>query len=363
MSRTTLSTLLTLAVTARFAFAQPDPADPTPLVDKHYSYPGGIPYQVDYNTAAIRGPQTGYNICNSTTQNQDSMCQTSFVNHIDDFCLWAPPQPNSTIADTEQLEVAWCTKEGHGTRVIPQGALTGVQYLRTPHYIQIAGYVDQTKLNVAAGDYGGELDPHGADLRGNPLGGLMYSNVYPAGNTDNNTYTQVIDWNSFIGSNIFCIKICDPNSSTEDQDQYCQNIYDELGCQYNMPNRAQNGTFEVCDADDMYPVGIYTSNGQTLTYSQPYTGTISVPYTATPPASSNCVQYASTDIYTASVPTSTSSGASPTGTNGGSGSGSGSTGSGSGNGSSGNGSNGATSLGVSAVAGVAGVALAMAVFA
>jgi hypothetical protein len=30
-----------------------------------------------------RGFQTGYNQCNSTTENQDSMCQTAFVNHID----------------------------------------------------------------------------------------------------------------------------------------------------------------------------------------------------------------------------------------------------------------------------------------
>ncbi|EIW84436.1 hypothetical protein CONPUDRAFT_80778 [Coniophora puteana RWD-64-598 SS2] len=360
MSRTALSTFLTLAIAARFALAQPDPADPTPLVDKTYSYPGGIPYQVDYNTAAIRGPQTGYNICNSTTENQESLCQTSFVNQIDDFCLWAPASPNSTIADTEQSEVAWCTKNGHGTRVIPPGALTGVQYLRTPNYVQIAGYLDQTKLDIAAGDYGGELDPHGADLRGNPLGGLMYSNVYPSSNTDNNTYTQIIDWNSFIGGNIFCIKICDPSSSSSDQTEYCQNIYDELGCSYNMPNNGQNGTFEVCDADNMYPVGIYTSGGQTLTYSQPYTGVVSPPYTATPPASSNCVQYASDALYSATASSSTSAGASPTGTSGSSGSGSSSGTSGTGSGS---GSSGAASVGVSAAAGLAGVAFAMAIFA
>ena len=60
--------------------------------------------------------------------------------------------------------VAWCSKSGHGTRLIPAGALTGVQFLKTSDYIQIVGFIDQTKVNIAGGDYGGEMDPHGADL-------------------------------------------------------------------------------------------------------------------------------------------------------------------------------------------------------
>lgn len=42
MSRSTLSAILALAAFSNFAFAQPDPADPTPLVDKTYAYPSGI---------------------------------------------------------------------------------------------------------------------------------------------------------------------------------------------------------------------------------------------------------------------------------------------------------------------------------
>ncbi|KAF9234084.1 hypothetical protein BU15DRAFT_53062 [Melanogaster broomeanus] len=317
MSRSALSALFVVALAAKSAFAQPDPADPTPLVSKTYAYPSGIPYQVDYNTAAIRGPQTGYNICNSTTENQDSLCQTSMVNHIDDFCLWAPPMPNATIGDTEQEEVAWCTKPGHGTRLIPAGALTGVQVLVTSAYIQIAGFMDQTQLNMNAEDYGGELDPHGADLRGNPLGGLMYSNAFPSNNGNNNSYQQVIDWTNFMGSDIFCITICDPASSQTDQDGYCQNIYDLMGCTYNMPNAAQNGTFEVCDSDLKTPAGIYVTNGVTMTYSQPATGPVDPPYTPVTPASSNCVTYQSAALYTgltAATPTASgSSGASATG--------------------------------------------------
>ncbi|KAG2071153.1 hypothetical protein BDR04DRAFT_1098846 [Suillus decipiens] len=299
MSPSTLSSALLAVAAITLVNAQPDPADPIPLVDKHYAYPSGIPYQVDYNTAAIRGPQVGYNICNSTTENQNSMCQTSFVNHIDDFCLWAPPQPNSTIGDTEGQEVAWCTKPGHGTRLIPAGALQGVQLIKTPNYIQIAGFIDQTQINIAASDYGGELDPHGADLRGNPLGGLMYSNAFPSNGGNNDSYQQVIDWTNFMGGDGFCIKICDP--AGQNQQALCQNIYDRLGCAYNAPNNAQKGVFEVCDGDDMSPVGVYTTGGATSTYYQPpeSLGPITtVPYTPTPAASSNCVTYTSTSLYT-----------------------------------------------------------------
>ncbi|KAL4066910.1 hypothetical protein V8B97DRAFT_348878 [Scleroderma yunnanense] len=347
-----LSTLFAIAIASK-ALAQPDPADPTPLTDKHYAYPTGIPYQIDYNTAAIRGPQYGYNICNSTTQNQNSDCQTIMVNGIDDFCLWAPPQPNSTIGDTEAIEVGWCSKSGWGTRLIPAGTLTGVQVLKTSKYIQFAGFINQVNLNLALGDYGGELDPHGADLRGNPLGALVYSNAFSGGGTN---YSQVNDWNSFIGGDIFCFTICDPSSSAADQSAYCQNIYDEIGCTYNMPNNAQNGTFEVCDADLKTPVGIYVTNGVTMTYTQPYTGPVNPPYTPIVPQSSNCVTYQSTQLYSnlptpTTAPSSSSShsgSAAATGSKSSSGSSPTST------------SNGATAVGVSSMAGILGTLFAVA---
>jgi hypothetical protein len=46
--------------------------------------------------------------------------------------------------------------------LIPAGALWGVQFMKTPAYVQVVGFIDQTKINIAAGDTGGELDPHGA---------------------------------------------------------------------------------------------------------------------------------------------------------------------------------------------------------
>ena len=99
------------------------------------------------------------------------------------------------ISDTEGEEVAWCTKPGRGTRIIPDGALQGVQFMRTPDYVQVVGFIDQSKINIAADDFGGELDPHGADLRGNPMGGLVYSTAW---SDSNDSYTQVIEWHKYV---------------------------------------------------------------------------------------------------------------------------------------------------------------------
>ena len=46
----------------------------------HYSY-SALPQQV-YPYQALRGPQSGYNICNATTQGPDSLCQTLIVNDL-----------------------------------------------------------------------------------------------------------------------------------------------------------------------------------------------------------------------------------------------------------------------------------------
>ena len=109
--------------------------------------------------------------------------------------------------------------------------------------------IDQTAINIAAGDFGGEMDSAGADQRGNPLGGLMFSNAW--GNTTaNEQYTQVVQWTNFMGANAFCLKACDqrgPNPS-----RLCEHIYDRVGCNFNVPvKRIEAGLFESCLGDIM----------------------------------------------------------------------------------------------------------------
>lgn len=83
-----------------------------------------------------------------------------------------------------------------GTRLIPEGALKGVQFTRAPSYVQVVGFIDQTLINIQADDYGGEMDPHGADRRGNPLGGIMFSQAFGRGN--GSAWTQVVQWHNFM---------------------------------------------------------------------------------------------------------------------------------------------------------------------
>ena len=65
--------------------------------------------------------------------------------------------------------------------------------MKTSAYIQIVGFIDNTAIGLASNDTGGELDPHGADLQGNPLGGVVYSNS--TSDAINGALTQVLSWN------------------------------------------------------------------------------------------------------------------------------------------------------------------------
>jgi len=151
------------------------------------------------------------------------------------------------------------------------------------------------------GDFGGEMDPHGADLRGNPMGGIMFSNAFGG------SYVQVIEWTNFLGSNAFCLKACDP--AGPNAANFCQHIYDRIGCAFNAPNAAQDNVFESCDAENADFPGVYTSNGQVVTYTQPpeSLGAITtMPYVARVPSSSNCQTFTSAALFTG-LPTVSSS--------------------------------------------------------
>ncbi|BGP39941.1 hypothetical protein JCM10450v2_003921 [Rhodotorula kratochvilovae] len=308
-----LAPVLAFAALAGTAVAQ---SSSVPLAAKRFQW-DNLPYQADTDNGE-RGRQVGYNRCNETTQGQESLCQTAVINRyrarstavsIDDFCLWAPPTPGEEVGNIEGEMVAWCTKEGYGTRIIPEGALQGVQFIQTPHYVQVVGYIDQVKINMLPDDYGGEMDPHGADQRGNPLGGLLFSNAFGANTTTNGTsggqqFQQVIQWHNFMGGAQFCLKACNP--SWENGWAMCEHIFDRIGCIYNAPsNWAKiNGTFESCQGDDQLYPGQYVEGGRTLTYTQPpeSLGVITtVPYVPFTPSSSECTPYTSSAIYTAAA--------------------------------------------------------------
>jgi hypothetical protein len=217
--------------------------------------------------------QTGYNNC-GTGSSPSSMCQTLWLNSVDDFCVWGPPTVNP-VGNAEREMVAYCSKSGHGSRVMPQGTLTGVHFVKTPKYVQITGQGDFTKINIPGDDAGGELDNHGADGNGNPIGGLVYGNAFGSGQ-------QFHEWTNFMSAQEFCIRACvGPDAAAN-----CQHIYDTMGCYWNMPANYDAGAFESCDGDVGEPMGVYGT-------STWYQGVSPTPSAHSPPASSNCVPTAS----------------------------------------------------------------------
>ncbi|SCZ94967.1 BZ3500_MvSof-1268-A1-R1_Chr11-3g03511 [Microbotryum saponariae] len=214
------------------------------------------------------------------TNSESSMSRTLQVNSLNDFCLFAPPRAGVTIGDSEAYEVAYCTAPNRGTRSMPAGTIKSARefddFLETPHYTQITGTGDFTKINVQRGDEGGELDPHGATGQGNPVGGVVYSGG-----------TQVYEWHEFISDTEFCIRVCKP--SVPDAWLWCQHIYDLQGCGWNDPGQYGSG-FDTCEGDGAdYPPGIYPVSGGGFTTYEQGDGSTPAPPAHAAGASSNCV--------------------------------------------------------------------------
>ncbi|WVQ86036.1 hypothetical protein IAT38_008204 [Cryptococcus sp. DSM 104549] len=238
-----------------------------------------------------------------TAVNQTSEARLLSLNAIDDFCLFAPIDKDSEIGETEAEEVAWCVQARNNARVIPDGTLTAVHFVKTPLYWQIQGFGDLTQLNIKSGDEGGELDPHGATGLGNPVGGNVTCNA-----TGEDVHYE--EWMNYMAYDQFCLRICISENSTYSAAEECQHTLDEMGCSWVMPGDYTDNSFTECDGDSAYPPGVYPlANGSTSTFAQRYTGTYTdasgstakwtqgqtvTPQTAySTPATSNCITYSS----------------------------------------------------------------------
>lgn len=148
--------------------------------------------------------QTGWNRCAEGKWNQKSQCQTAYINDVNDWCIWGPPD-GGDIGSTERIAVAYCTTNKHGTRLIPDGTLTSVHFLKTPSYVQVSGTGDFTSIGIPRGDTGGEMDPHGADDLGNPIGGIMFTTANPS---SNGRPVQIREWTNFMSWDQYCLRAC-----------------------------------------------------------------------------------------------------------------------------------------------------------
>ncbi|KAI6040943.1 hypothetical protein EDC04DRAFT_2867451 [Pisolithus marmoratus] len=214
--------------------------------------------------------QFGYNQC-GTTYNQSSECQNVYLNTVQDFCLWAPPYPGLSSGAVIHLITEVSLQSGYGTRLIPDGTITGAHLVVTPDYVQITGVGNLTNLNILENDQGGEFDYYGTTGGGFPVGGLVFSSAF-------GQLQQIEMWTSFISYDLFCFRACmpSPNAST-----LCQYTYSVMGCEWNMPANYSAGIFEECVGDSGQPMGIYG----TSTFSQ---GQPTTPAPVAMPPSSSC---------------------------------------------------------------------------
>lgn len=189
------------------------------------------------------------------------------------------------------------TQDGYGTRLIPDGTIQGAHFVQTPDYVQVTGIGDLTKINVPKGDAGGELDPHGADGNGNPIGGLVFSSAF-------GQLAQLHEWTNFVSDSEFCFRGCKDGSKAP---ALCQHIYDVMGCEWNMPGDYSAGVFERCLGDTGEPMGVYGAS--TFHQGDPVT-----PPAHAAPATSQCTPTSTigNGLAVSATTTSTSSGVSAT---------------------------------------------------
>jgi hypothetical protein len=96
--------------------------------------------------------------------------------------------------------------------------LTCAQLVKTPLYVQISGMWDGTTVNIPAGDTGGELDPHGAENKGNPVGGNVTTNLA----TGNDIFYE--EWMSFVSVSAPARAVVSRDSGAEQAMAVCQAV-------------------------------------------------------------------------------------------------------------------------------------------
>jgi hypothetical protein len=122
----------------------------------------------------------------------------------------------------------------------------------------------------------GELSYLTIPQNGNPMGGLVFSTAFSTDGSEQQVKLECVRSSigfSMLSTNLLpgLLVVTSPVSRFATGLVRTQLVtaatLDRIGMAYNMPNgNAKDGTFEVCDSDLMELPGVYTSNGQTLTY-------------------------------------------------------------------------------------------------
>ncbi|WWC94730.1 hypothetical protein V866_001578 [Kwoniella sp. B9012] len=236
------------------------------LVNSQYIPPQALAYRRSYVNSTLVG--RGDESIDKTSDNSDAQSQSQpkelwLMSH-EDFCVYGLSEENKGKMLSESVDnvISYCSKSGHGTRLIPDGTLKGVTYVRTPSWVQVSGSGDFSQIGISPDDSGAQFDSSSHNPQGSSL--ITSQGGDPAK-----------DWVTMISGQTFCVRACfgDP--------AFCPTQYDSLGCYFLTSNGVGwDDVWQDCEGDEGDPPGVI--DGQTYT-----PGSGPVP-TQSIPAVSNC---------------------------------------------------------------------------
>ncbi|WVW86017.1 hypothetical protein I302_108055 [Kwoniella bestiolae CBS 10118] len=245
------------------------------LVNSQYVPPQALAYRRSYVNGKLSGrgqeakgnstsPQGEATASKDGSGDATSQSKELWLKSHDDFCVYGLGEENKGKMISESVDnvISYCSKSGHNTRLIPDGTLKGVTYVRTPSWVQVSGSGDFSLIGISPGDTGAQFDssahtPQGASLI-TSIGG-----------------DPAKDWVTMISGQTFCVRACFGDSS------FCPTQYDSLGCYFLTSNGVGwDNVYQDCEGDDGDPPGVI--DGQTYT---PGNGPVPTPSI---PAVSNC---------------------------------------------------------------------------
>ncbi|KAL9938798.1 hypothetical protein V8E36_002517 [Tilletia maclaganii] len=171
--------------------------------------------------------------------------------------------------------VAYCMKDGYGTRLIPDGTIRQAHFVRAKSFLQVTGYGDFTKI----------------DGYGNPPGGLVFSRTIPG---TNKQWTQMHEWASFMSATEFSFRAC--FDTAPEKLRLCPHQYDEMGAKFSHPGDYGKG-FDQCHGEDgglpgWYRKTITVSGKEQISSSFFWQGDAHTPKPHKPGKTSECKSYA-----------------------------------------------------------------------
>ncbi|KAI8876016.1 hypothetical protein K501DRAFT_144648, partial [Backusella circina FSU 941] len=91
------------------------------------------------------------------------------------FCSFLPSQPGQEVAANEKTGVPFCTEEGLGGQIFPDGFIQRVNFTTTDTFVQVRANINASAYELQPNDGGGQYDYH--DVSGQCVGYPYFVNL------------------------------------------------------------------------------------------------------------------------------------------------------------------------------------------